>query len=173
MKEVEIALISELLKNSRRSDRELAKAIGTSQPTVSRLIKKLEKAGVIKEYTMIPDFRKLGYELLGFTFVKLKKLSKEELDAARETARQSLKENTFGIVMLERGIGFGYDGLFVSFYKDYTDYAAHKDQLRQFRFLDVGCMETFLVSLTDKIRYRPLTFATLAQSLLTMGKKQN
>jgi DNA-binding Lrp family transcriptional regulator len=31
LKEIERKLISELLKNSRRSDRELAKAIGTSQ----------------------------------------------------------------------------------------------------------------------------------------------
>jgi hypothetical protein len=42
MKNIELKLISELMKNSRRSDRELAKAIGVSQPTVSRLIKKLE-----------------------------------------------------------------------------------------------------------------------------------
>ena len=60
MKEIELKLISELMKNSRRSDRDLAKAIGTSQPTVSRMIGKLEKEGIIKEYTMIPDFGKLG-----------------------------------------------------------------------------------------------------------------
>jgi DNA-binding Lrp family transcriptional regulator len=64
MKETELKLISELMKNSRRSDRELAKAIGTSQPTVSRMIQKLEKQGIISEYTMIPDFTKLGYSLL-------------------------------------------------------------------------------------------------------------
>ena len=45
MKDVELKLISELMKNSRRSDRELAKTIGVSQPTVSRLIRKLEKNG--------------------------------------------------------------------------------------------------------------------------------
>lgn len=60
MKNVELKLISELMKNSRRSYRELAKAVGVSQPTVSRTLKKLEKEGYIKEYTMIPDFLKLG-----------------------------------------------------------------------------------------------------------------
>jgi len=59
MKNVEWKLISELMKDSRRSDRELAQAIGVSQPTVSRTIKKLEKEGYIKEYTIIPDFHKL------------------------------------------------------------------------------------------------------------------
>jgi DNA-binding Lrp family transcriptional regulator len=49
MKDVELKLVSELMKNSRRSDRELAKAVGVSQPTVSRLVKRLEKDGLIKE----------------------------------------------------------------------------------------------------------------------------
>ena len=43
LKDVELRLVSELMKNSRRSDRELGKAIHVSQPTVSRTIKKLEK----------------------------------------------------------------------------------------------------------------------------------
>ena len=40
VKDAELKLISELMKNSRRSDRELAKAIGVSQPTIGRMIKK-------------------------------------------------------------------------------------------------------------------------------------
>ena len=42
LKDVELRLISELIKDSRRSDRELAKAIGVSQPTVSRVRVRLE-----------------------------------------------------------------------------------------------------------------------------------
>ncbi|MGA2309647.1 MAG: winged helix-turn-helix transcriptional regulator [Candidatus Bathyarchaeia archaeon] len=74
LKDTEAALISELISNSRRSDRELARAIGVSQPTVSRIIKRLEREGVVNEYTMIPDFRKLGYNLCAFIFLKLKDL---------------------------------------------------------------------------------------------------
>jgi DNA-binding Lrp family transcriptional regulator len=72
MRSVELKLICELLKDSRRSDRELAKTIGVSQTTVSRLIKKLEKQKNFQEYTVIPDFNKLGYEILALTFIKLK-----------------------------------------------------------------------------------------------------
>jgi DNA-binding Lrp family transcriptional regulator len=53
VKDIELRLIAELMKNSRRSDRELTKIIGVSQPTVSRTIKRLDKEGYIKEYTAI------------------------------------------------------------------------------------------------------------------------
>jgi DNA-binding Lrp family transcriptional regulator len=36
MREIELKVLSELMKNSRVSDRELAKKIGSSQPTVTR-----------------------------------------------------------------------------------------------------------------------------------------
>lgn len=52
MKEFELKLISELMKNSRRSDRDLAKAIGSSQPTVTRNRHRLEQQGIIKQYTI-------------------------------------------------------------------------------------------------------------------------
>ena len=75
MKNIELRLISELMKNSRRSDRELARVLGVSQPTVSRTIKKLEKEGYIREYTMIPDFSKLGYEIMGITSLRVEEES--------------------------------------------------------------------------------------------------
>jgi DNA-binding Lrp family transcriptional regulator len=85
MKEIELKFVSELMKNSRRSDRELSKVLGISQPTVTRLRTRLEREGVIKEYTVIPDFRKIGYHLLGLTFIRLKRtLSPKEVDAARK-----------------------------------------------------------------------------------------
>jgi DNA-binding Lrp family transcriptional regulator len=56
------------MKNSRKSDRQLARAIGTSQPTVTRIRSRLEKEGYIKEYTMIPDFGKLGLSPSGSDF---------------------------------------------------------------------------------------------------------
>lgn len=78
MKDIELKLLSELMKDCRRSDRELAKAIGTSQPTVSRMISRLEKEGVIKEYTMIPDFSKVGLEIMALTSVKFEQPLREE-----------------------------------------------------------------------------------------------
>jgi len=67
MKDVELRLVCELIRNCRKSDRELAKAIGVSQPTVSRIRTRLEREGVI-EYTGIPDLKKLGFELVSITY---------------------------------------------------------------------------------------------------------
>jgi DNA-binding Lrp family transcriptional regulator len=171
MKMVERKLIGELMKNSRRSDRDLSKVIGVSQPTVSRMVKRLEAEGYIKEYTMIPDFRKLGYELVALTFLKLKgSLSNEETQKARDTVKERIKESKFPIVMLERGMGLGYDGVLVSVYENYASYTEHMNLLRTYPFLELSRLESFMISLNDRVRYRPLTLALLAEHVLKTKK---
>jgi len=173
MKTIELKLISELMKSSRRSDRELAKVIGVSQPTVSRMISRLQKEGVIREYTMIPDFNKLGYKILALTFVKLKKtLSQEEFEKVREVTKQKVMESSYAIVMLERGLGLGYDGVIMAFYKDYSEHLEHVKVLHRYPFLDLYGMESFLISLEDKLHYRPLTLSALAKSQLETKRKE-
>lgn len=174
MKATELKLVSELMKNSRRSDRELAKTVGVSQPTVGRMIKKLQKEGIIREYTMIPDFKKFGYRIMALTFLKLRKaLSREELEKAREITQQKVNESAFGIVMLERGLGLGYDGVIMAFYRDYSEHLEHIKVLRQYSFLESYGMESFLIDLTGEIRYRPLTLSTLANNLLKMKELES
>jgi len=89
-KETEFKIIRELVKGARRSDRELAKAVGVSQPTVSRFIKKLENQGLVKEYTIIPELRKMGYELLVFTFLSFAE-DRPELFKKQENGLRSSK----------------------------------------------------------------------------------
>jgi len=168
MRDIERRLVSELMINSRRSDRQLAKALGVSQPTVTRTLNKLEKEGVIKEYTMIPDFTKLGYTLLAVTFVKLKKyLTQDQIEKARESATKSVK-SSLNFIMLERGIGMDHNGIFLSFHENYTSFTGHKEWLKQFDFLELSDIQSFLIDLKDEIHYRPLTFSTLAKHILTL-----
>ena len=61
--EIDKKILAELLKNSNRSNRELAKAIGVSAATVINHIQRLESAGVITDYTVMLDFERLGFEL--------------------------------------------------------------------------------------------------------------
>lgn len=150
-------------------NRELARSPGVSQPTVSRIIKKLESKGIIKECTMLPDFQKLGYTLMAFTFVALRGgLKPEEIEDARRIASEDMKYCPTEIVLFERGLGHGFTGILVSFHKDYLSYLTLRQKIREYSFLEQSETDGFLISLDDEIHYRPLTFATLAQHVLAM-----
>lgn len=167
MKELELKLISELMKNSRRSDRELARAIGTSQPTVTRLRTKFEKEGMIKEYTIVPDFASLGYALVVITFAKVNKdsLLPENIEKTRKEFAETFK-GSLEVVMNNRGSGMGYEGVIVSFHRNYGDYASFKRWLKQMPFFEPSGIDSFLIDLTDKVHSRYLTFSYLAQHMM-------
>jgi DNA-binding Lrp family transcriptional regulator len=164
------------MKDSRRSDRELAKAVGVSQPTVSRTIGRLEKEGIIKEYTMIPDFEKLGYEIIALTFITINpKLSPQEADEARATAQEFMKESPSNIIMLERGIGLDHTGAIISYHRTYSDYARFIREFRQAPTAKAyvhGNIESFLINLKDEMDYRPLTLQFLANHILKMNEQK-
>jgi DNA-binding Lrp family transcriptional regulator len=171
LKDVELKLISELMRNSRRSDRELAKAIGTSQPTVTRIRNKLEKEGYLLEYTAMPNFVKLGYHLFALTFVSLRQtLSRKEAEEVRETAVEMARDASQNVVVIERGIGLGHAAVIGSFHKDYASYVELIDKLERKPYLE-GKSESFLINLDDKFHYRHLTLATLAKHILTLKEK--
>jgi DNA-binding Lrp family transcriptional regulator len=162
MREIEWNLLSELMKNSKKSDRELAKVLGSSQPTVTRLRTKLERKGYIKEYTMIPDFTKLGYEIMALTFVKTELgFAKEEIDKTRVFIRKKISETPLNLVMVERGKGMKYDGVIISLHKTYESFSKLRDRFRQYPFMKAD-IDSFLISLQDENRYLPLTLRILA-----------
>lgn len=174
MKDLELRLLSELLKNSRRSDRQLAKALGVSQPTVTRTINKLEREGYIKEYTIIPDFNKLGYELMGFTFVKQKEnMNKEEWKQVQGKTEQLEKENPHASLMAVTGIGLNKDIAFVTFYQNYSAYVRAMEIVRQVPYSDLQQLDSFLVDLKDPNQYRLLSMSALANHILTLRKPKS
>ena len=119
MKDTELRLISELMKNSCRSDRELAKALGVSQPTVSRTKAILEREGYISEYTIIPNFNKIGYHLFALTFFSWKEgVSKSEMEGAIKLAQKKAPSVPSNVVPIERGVGLRYNSVMWSFNRD-------------------------------------------------------
>ncbi len=60
-------IISMLKENSRVSYSEIARKLGISEVAVMKRIKKLESNGVIKKYTVIVDYKKLGYNMVSIT----------------------------------------------------------------------------------------------------------
>ena len=163
MKDIELRLISELMKNSRRSDRELAKVIGVSQPTVSRIMKKLEKEGVIKEYTMIPDFSKLGYSIMSIAFAKLKKpISEQELEEVRRQVRQTLQTEPIPTILAMSGMGLDADRVIISFHESYSVYTEYLSKLKQHPLVRVEDTKSFLIDLENRNEYLPLTLSEMA-----------
>ncbi len=59
--EKDLKIIKLLQENSRIPYTELAKRVGISDVAIIKRIKKLEKQGVIKKYTIVIDPKKLGY----------------------------------------------------------------------------------------------------------------
>ena len=67
---LDLGILSELMKEAKMSDREVAERLRVSQPTVTRRRKRLEKAGIVREYTAIPDFQRVGYHIMAITLLK-------------------------------------------------------------------------------------------------------
>jgi DNA-binding Lrp family transcriptional regulator len=161
------------MKNSRRSDRELAKVVGISQPTVSRLLKKLRKEGYIKEFTMIPDFAKLGYEIMGITCIGVKETyDREAFEKIRSMTAEVEKANPHAALMAVNGINRNKDRVFITFYEDYAAFVKAMDLTRQLPFVKVESMENFLVNLKDKTNYRVLSMSEIAKHILKKNGKR-
>jgi DNA-binding Lrp family transcriptional regulator len=172
MKKIEWMLLSELMKNSKNSDRELAKRIGVSQPTVTRTRTRLEKEGYIKEYTMIPDFGKLGFELMSISLAKMKKEpTEEEYVKLKKSGSEVLKKHPFAIVMAMSGRGCGYDRVVIAFHENYTSFLEFMEESRKSPFSEVYEYEDFLVGISG-YHYMPLTLSALANYLSTVKEKK-
>ena len=172
MKPTERRLVAELMKNSRRSDRELAKAIGVSQPTVSRTLTKLEKEGVLREYTVIPDFNKLGYQICALTFADFE--TPTDLQAMKKLIEEYGKRlaEIPQAVMIERGLGEGANGVVISLHESYSKYVEFQRWMQQSFSSSKFRLHSFLIDLNDKVHYRYLTFSTIARHLLEMSTKE-
>ena len=126
-KELPQHLLRELLENSKRSDRDLAKTLKVSQPTVTRARHKLEKNGMVEDYTIIPNFRKMGFEILALTFVKMRSnvLVGETKERTKEYAAKFPN-----VIFASSGQGLGMTGVIISFHKNYTEYHKQLNMLR-------------------------------------------
>jgi len=150
-------LLSELLKNSRRSDRQLARDMGTSQPTVTRMRSKLEKEGWIQEYTIVPSFEKMGIKLMAITIFKThwKRESVEKGEKASMT-----RPNVIFSARAE-GMG-GRNVVVISLHQDYPSYADYIENIMKEHSEDIETYDTLLVSLKARVA-KPLSLSYLAE----------
>ena len=107
LKPIDFKLLFELMKDSHRSDRQLAKALGVSQPTVTR------RRAILEE-----DY------IDAFTFLKSR--LKEKTGKERDEALKKLNEwymKQPNVLLVQDGRGMGWDAVCVSMHKNFSDFA--------------------------------------------------
>ncbi len=165
LKPSDYRLLFELMSDSKRSDRQLAKVLGLSQPTVTRKRAILEKE-FIDGYTAIPKWDKLGFEIFVITLIKIKSAiaSKEKYETTRRRALVWLMSQ-HNIIMAGACRGMGVDSFMISLHKSYPEY---DEFMRNYR-LEMGefaeDIQSVLVNLRGKELLKPLHLKYLAEMM--------
>jgi DNA-binding Lrp family transcriptional regulator len=163
-KDIDYRIISELMKNSKLSDRSLAKKLGVSQPTITRRRRMMENT-LIDSYTLIPKWSKLGYEILAVNFVKIKQAvaTEERYQSVRERGLKWLMKQP-NIIMATASRGLGMDAFNISLHRSYADY---DEWFRNFRGEWgelVDDIQSVLVNLRGEEVIKPLNFKYLSEA---------
>ncbi len=154
LKNIDYTILFELVKNSKISDRKLAKIIGVSQPTVTRRRAILEREGLL-DYTAIPDFGKLGFEIVAFTFADL------TLDANSDEKTEELRSflsKRSNIVFVSTGRGLQRDMVCVSIHKNYADYANLREEFNKDWGDHMTKFDSFIISIESDNTFKQLSF---------------
>ncbi|MCW4052374.1 MAG: winged helix-turn-helix transcriptional regulator [Candidatus Bathyarchaeota archaeon] len=169
LKEVDYKLLSELMRNSKTTDRALAKKIGVSQPTVTRRRARLEKRGML-EYTSIPNFKQLGFEIMAFSFSRWtpdamgKIVDKEEFSKEIQKFLSNHPNVIFGTTEGE-GLG-GMNSACISVHKNFADYAKWAKEIKDYWGEYVSDFNSFIFSLYSTNVVRQITFKHFADCLV-------
>ena len=162
-KELPQQLLRELLKNSKRSDRELAKVLGVSQPTITRARHKLERDGMIEGYTIVPNFRKMGFELLAINFAKLK--PGILLSEVKERAGEYIAKfpNT---IFASGGAGLGMNAVSISLFRNFAEYQKRVNRFRIEWKEIITDLQSFIVPIATEEEFKRFSLTHLKDAVL-------
>lgn len=162
LKPIDYKLLFELMKDSHRSDRQLAKSLGVSQPTITRRRALLEE-NYLQGYTVIPKFFDIGFEIFALTFFRtsIKKLvGKSKEDTIKQLKDWYLKLP--GVIIVAEGMGMGWDTVCFSIHENFTNYTQLRRSLEsELSDWIVEC-ESFIINLRTNTVYRPFHLKSLA-----------
>jgi len=162
MKKVMRKVLVELLKDSKKSDRKLAEIVGVSQPTVTRTRSRLVKDGMIKDFTIIPDFAKIGFEIMAITTGVYKVPRSKELI---EKGSKWLNKHP-NVIFASKCQGMGKDAVMISLHRSYEEYDRFVNDLKAELGEQIEGSENMLISLEGFIA-KPLGLKYLAEFLET------
>ncbi len=149
------------MKNAKSSDRQIAKRVKVSQPTVTRRRTKLENEFSLN-YTAIPDWSKLGFKILALTFAKWKH---GEYPDDRQAEAQEWLSHQPNLLFVAIGRGNHADRVGLSIHRTYREYARFVQDARQQWGKYVEDLHSFIISIDGDNILRPLTLKHLADAL--------
>jgi len=157
MKKRMLKLLFELMKNAKRSDREIAKIIGVSQPTITRMRQRLEKTAIM-DYTVIPNWTELGFEIMATTFIKAKG-SPQIIENAKKWAVKNPN-----VVFAAGGEGMGMDYAILSFHKNFSGYSSFIDNLKTEWAENIQDIQSFLMTTGEERMVKPFSLKYLEKT---------
>ena len=160
-----VNVLFELLKNPRRSDAELARILGVWRSTVTRHRKKLERDGIIQEYTLIPDLRKLGYETLVFWFFKIKSSYRLEENAVSYRKLQEWLAGYPEVLFANSGLFGEWNVLIVSLHKNFDDLQEYSRKVSSYLADIVEGSLNVTMSLKRESMIKPFSLKYLRENL--------
>jgi DNA-binding Lrp family transcriptional regulator len=169
LRDLDRKILSTLLKNSRLSDRQIAKLVGSSQPTVTRRRAILEKE-VIDGYTTIPKWNELGYEIIAITFLKSRVRFSSQAKKNKATAKgDRWVMNQPNIIMVSEGNGLGKNGVVISVHSDYSDYSEFLTNLTSSLSDIIEEPESFIIGTRRAVK--PFNFKYVADHRIILQEK--
>jgi Lrp/AsnC family leucine-responsive transcriptional regulator len=161
LKPIDYELVSELMKNPRLSDRQVAKKLGVSQPTVTRRRGEMETEKLL-DYTAIPDLKKLGFEIIAVTLGKRNYQKHPEINLKKA---KDFAERHPEIIFGASGNGLGYDKTSVSIHRNYSDYSKFVQEVRN-EWVGIMDIDSFIISLKSTLEaVEPLSLKHFADTL--------
>ena len=110
------------------------------------------------DYTVIPDWTELGFEIIAMTLIKAKR-STEATDKAKKWIL-----NNPNIVFSAGGEGMGMDYSIISLHKDYSDYSSFMSNLKTAWSGNLQDVRSFLMATNMRKIVKPLSLKYLEKT---------
>lgn len=141
--ELDLRIIRMLMAKGRLSFRELAVELGVSPTTITSRVAKLEKEKVLRGYSALVDFEKLGYGLTAVTEILVSKGRLLEME--KEIAKLP------GVIAVYDVTG-EIDGIVVAKFRDREELSRFTKGLLTMPFVDRAITHVVLTTVREDLR---------------------